>query len=163
MWRLFTVSFWQKGSVHKPELEEVSDALEFCETEILNKRRELRTARAQQTALEGKLALELMEFRRIMEEKDKQLERAMQVLRTLRTARIVWPNPGREVFLAGSYDGWASWKRMEKSSAGVFVTTIQLYPGQYQIKFIVDGVWTVDPNRPRAWENGFENNVLTIV
>ncbi|MCO5597881.1 hypothetical protein L7F22_051966 [Adiantum nelumboides] len=153
----------QKGSVHKPELEEVSDALEYCETEIINKRRELRTAQAQQTALEGKLALEFMEFRRTMEEKDKQLERAMQVLKTLRTARIVWPNPGREVFLAGSYDGWASWKRMEKSSAGVFVTTIQLYPGQYEIKFIVDGVWTVDSNRARAWENGFENNVLTIV
>ncbi|KAI5079512.1 hypothetical protein GOP47_0004991 [Adiantum capillus-veneris] len=157
------IKLTQKHRLHKAELEEVSDALEFCETEIMNKKRELRTARAQQTAFEGKLALELMEFRKNMEEKDAQLERAREVLKTLRTARLVWPNPGREVFLAGSYDGWASWTRMEKSSAGVFVTTLQLYPGQYEIKFIVDGFWTADPNRPRTWENGYENNVLTIV
>lgn len=45
---------------HSTELEEASDALEFCETEIMNKRRELRTVHAQRTAFEGKLALELM-------------------------------------------------------------------------------------------------------
>lgn len=148
---------------HSTELEEASDALEFCETEIMNKRRELRTVHAQRTAFEGKLALELMEFKKSMEEKDKRLEHVMQVVKTLRTARIVWPNPASEVFLAGSYDGWASWRRMEKSSAGVFVTALHLYPGQYEIKFIVDGEWRVDPNRPIIWANGFENNVLTIL
>eukprot|EP00250_Pteridium_aquilinum_P018286 c24023_g1_i3 orf=398-1153(-) len=153
----------QKQKVALTELKEVSDSLEFCETEVMNKKRELRTARAQWTALEGKLALDLMEFRRSLEEKDRLFEKTMHGLKMLRTVRIVWPNPASEVFLAGSYDGWTSWRRMEKSSAGVYVTALQLYPGQYEMKFIVNGEWRVDPNRPISWASGFENNVLMVV
>lgn len=153
----------QRYSNASQELEEVSDALEFCETEIMNKNRELRIVRAQQTALEGKLALDLMEFKKDMKEKDKRLAEGTQALKMLRTARIVWANQASDVFLAGSFDGWASWRRMEKSSAGVFVIALQLYPGQYEIKFVVNGEWRLDPNRPVTWANGFENNVLTIL
>ena len=77
---------------------------------------------------------------------------------------------------------------MQKSNAGVFVTSLQLYPGRYevkhkrhcymyiylslfiwllfnllQIKFIVNGEWKVDHNRPITGEGGYENNVLIIV
>lgn len=145
------------------EIEEASDALEFCETELMNKCRELRKVRAQLTGSEGKLALELMEARKSIEEKDKRLVEAMKVLKMMHTARIVWPNPASEVFLSGSFDGWTSRRKMQKSSAGVFVTALQLYPGCYEIKFIVDGEWRVDPNRPIIRVDGFENNVLNIV
>lgn len=152
----------QKHNIALTEFEEASDALEFRETELMNKRRELRTARAQLTASKGKLALELMEVGKSIEDKDKQLDEAMQVLKMMRTARIVWPNPALEVLLSGSFDGWTSQRRMQKSSAGVFVTALQLYPGRYEIKFIVNGEWRVDPNRPIIHADGFENNVLTI-
>lgn len=49
------------------------------------------------------------EFKKDMEEKDKRIAEGMQVLKMLRTARIVWANPASEVFLAGSFDGWTSW------------------------------------------------------
>ena len=48
------------------------------------------------------------ELQRNIEAKDKRLDEAMNVLKTMRTARIVWPNPAFEVFLAGSFDGWTS-------------------------------------------------------
>lgn len=51
---------------------------------------------------------------------------------------------------------------MKKSNSGVFVISLQLYPGRYEIKFIVDGVWKVDPQRPVVYNNGFENNLLMI-
>ena len=31
-----------------------------------------------------------------------------------------------------------------------------------QIKFIVDGVWMIDPLRPIICSNGYENNLLVI-
>lgn len=32
----------------------------------------------------------------------------------------------------------------------------------YQIKFIVDGEWRIDPLRPTVKNNGYENNILII-
>ena len=48
------------------------------------------------------------ELQRNIEDKDKRLNEAISVLKTMRTARIVWPNPAVDVFLAGSFDGWTS-------------------------------------------------------
>jgi hypothetical protein len=50
-------SIWGKLSHH--EIEEASDELEFRETELLRKGRELREAQAKLTVSEGKLALQL--------------------------------------------------------------------------------------------------------
>eukprot|EP01018_Ginkgo_biloba_P021493 Gb_37906 [translate_table: standard] len=144
------------------ELEEASDALEFRETEIMNTRAKLRSTRAKLAALEGKMAMEIMEVRKVIEEKEQKLQEAQKVLNLMRIARIVWPNSGSEVLLAGSFDGWTSRRKMLKSSAGVFVVSLHLYPGRYEIKFIVDGIWRVDPQRPVVYNNGFENNLLLI-
>lgn len=162
-----------------------------------------------------------------MGEKQKRIDAAQRALSLLSTAYIVWPSSAAEVFLAGSFDGWATQvglrvlillsaselrtsfpvdsspsfslklspslfvllqRRMEKTSAGIFSLYLKLYPGQYevgsssyvlgdrlpqaaaslltwtlpQIKFIVDGVWRVDPLRPVVYHSGFENNLLTV-
>lgn len=115
------------------EFESASDALEFRETELMRARRELRSTRAQLTALEGKLALELIEARKGFEEKSKKLNETMNVLKRMCTVRVVWPNPASEVLLTGSFDGWTSRMKLQKSSAGVFVTSLQLYPGRYEM------------------------------
>ena len=59
--RLGTAPQWNasKDNLSRHEIEEASDALEFRETELLSKRRELREARAKLTVTEGKLALQL--------------------------------------------------------------------------------------------------------
>lgn len=144
------------------EFEKASDALEFRETEIMKTRTKLRSTHAKLAALEGKMTMEILEVRKAIEEKQRKLEEAQKVLRLMRAVRIVWPNSAAEVLLAGSFDGWTSRKRMKKSNAGVFVISLQLYPGRYEIKFIVDGVWKVDPQRPVVYNNGFENNLLMI-
>lgn len=48
----------------------------------------------------------------MIEERQKKLDAAQKALHFLRTACIVWPNPASEVFLAGSFDGWASQVRI---------------------------------------------------
>nr|XP_009409226.1 PREDICTED: uncharacterized protein LOC103991472 isoform X2 [Musa acuminata subsp. malaccensis] len=144
------------------ELHSLSDAWEFQETEIVSAQDKLRSTRARMAALEGKMALEIIEAKKLMEEKKKRVDAAQNALSLLQTVCIVWPNSASEVLLAGSFDGWNSQRRMESSGWGIFSLYLKLYPGRYEIKFIVDGVWKIDPLRPLVHNNGHENNLLII-
>ncbi|MQM19077.1 hypothetical protein Taro_052077 [Colocasia esculenta] len=154
------LSHGQEGSIQ--DLHKFCDALEFQETEIMNAQDKLRGLRAKLVALEGKIALDIVEAQRILEEKQRRLNAAQQAMSILRTACVVWPNTASTVFLAGSFDGWTSQMQMEKTSTGIFSLYLKLCPGKYEIKFIVDGVWKVDLLRPVVTNNGHENNLLII-
>ncbi|KAK8492573.1 hypothetical protein V6N11_030797 [Hibiscus sabdariffa] len=144
------------------DFNKLSDAWEFQENEILNAQDNLRSLRARLAVLEGKMALAIIDAQKTVDEKQKRIDHARRALQLLRTACIVWPNSGSEVLLAGSFDGWATKRKMEKSSSGVFSVHLKLYPGKYEIKFIVDGEWKLDPLRPIVNNGGFENNLLII-
>ncbi|XVE92559.1 hypothetical protein REPUB_Repub01dG0108100 [Reevesia pubescens] len=144
------------------DLHELSDAWEFQENEIMNAQDKLRSIRARFVVLEWKMALAIIDAQKTVEEKQKRIDDARRALQLLRTACIVWPNSGSEVLLAGSFDGWATKRKMEKSSTGVFSVRLKLYPGKYEIKFIVDGEWRIDHLRPILNNNGYENNLLII-
>ncbi|XP_024465404.1 protein PTST homolog 2, chloroplastic isoform X3 [Populus trichocarpa] len=132
------------------------------ENEIMNAQDKLRSTRAKIAVSEGKIALAIIDAQKVVEEKQKRIDDACRALQLLRTACIVWPSSASEVFLAGSFDGWATQRRMEKSSVGIFSLYLKLYPGRYEIKFIVDGEWRLDPLRPIVHNNGYENNLLII-
>ena len=52
----------------------------------------------------------------------------------------------REVFLAGEMTDWDAGKRaMRRDAAGVWRVTLDLEPGQWLYKFVVDGHWMADP------------------
>ncbi|MQL86056.1 hypothetical protein Taro_018593, partial [Colocasia esculenta] len=144
------------------ELYRHYDAWEFRETEIMNARDKLRSTKAKLAILEGKMALEIIEAQKTVDAKQERIGAAQRALRLLRTAYVIWPNSASQVLLAGSFDGWSSQRRMERSSTGMFSLYLKLYPGQYEIKFVVDGIWKVDPLRQIVYNNGFENNLLII-
>ncbi|XP_074296094.1 protein PTST homolog 2, chloroplastic isoform X2 [Silene latifolia] len=148
--------------VSEEDLRQISDASEFHETEIMHTQDKLRSMRAKLTILEGKMALAIIDAQKILDEKQKRIDDARLALQLLRTTCIVWPNSGSEVLLAGSFDGWSTQRKMERTSSGIFSLYLKLYPGQYEIKFIVDGVWMVDPLRPIVNHSGFDNNLLII-
>lgn len=55
---------------------------------------------------------------------------------------LAWRRDGpEEVFVAGSWDGWSRQIALEPLSAGGFGVVLALAPGEYECKFIVDGVW----------------------
>ncbi|KAI3931236.1 hypothetical protein MKX01_040153 [Papaver californicum] len=152
-----------EGSRKLPEgTHELSDAWEFQETEIMRARDKLRSTRAKLAVLEGRMSLAIIEARNIVEVKQKKIDEARKALFHLRSACIVWPNSGSKVLLTGSFDGWSSQRKMEKSSSGIFSLSLKLYPGRYEFKFIVDGEWRTDPLRPIVNSNGHENNLLII-
>ncbi|CAM8922346.1 unnamed protein product [Rhodiola kirilowii] len=144
------------------ETQNVPDAWEFPQTEIMHAKDTLRSIRAKLAILEGKMSLAIIDAQKMTEAKQKKIDGARQALQLLRTTLIIWPHSASDVLLAGSFDGWTTQRRMKKSTTGVHSLSLKLYPGVYEIKFIVEGVWKIDPLLPITRNNGFQNNILIV-
>ena len=65
--------------------------------------------------------------------------------------------PGGAVFLAGSFNNWdpRATQMVDKAGDGLYTVSVTLAPGIYEYKFVVNGVWTLDPDPDRDWtQNG---------
>ncbi len=73
---------------------------------------------------------------------------------------------GKAVYLAGSFNQWnpTGKKMTDKKKDGVYSTTMALLPGTYEYKFVIDGVWCIDPENVDVVPNdhGTMNSVLTV-
>lgn len=74
--------------------------------------------------------------------------------------------PGKTVILAGDFNHWHTSKKIlaDRKQNGIYSGTCLLPPGQYQYKFLVDGVWTLDDNNPNFVRNEFNtfNNIIDV-
>ena len=68
------------------------------------------------------------------------------------------------VVLAGSFNEWNQSQLVFGREGGEWVCRIDLDPGVYRYKFIVDGDWLLDPSNPDTAEDeaGNVNNVLEV-
>jgi len=68
------------------------------------------------------------------------------------------------VYLAGEFNGWSDSANPMVNADGIWSLAMELDPGTYQYKFVVDGSWIADPNNPNTAEDGFggSNSVLTV-
>jgi hypothetical protein len=66
------------------------------------------------------------------------------------------------VTLAGSFNNWDQSQLVCGREADAWVCRVDLEPGEYTYKFIVDGNWVLDPDNPATAEDeaGNTNNVL---
>ena len=67
------------------------------------------------------------------------------------------------VTLAGSFNNWNQSQLVCGREADEWICRVDLEPGYYTYKFIVDGNWVLDPANPNTAEDdaGNTNNVLT--
>lgn len=70
------------------------------------------------------------------------------------------------VYIAGDFNDWdpeaRRMKRMSKDEA-LFVAVVDLEPGTYEFKYVVDGEWRCCPDSPRAPNDvGEENSVVEV-
>ena len=74
--------------------------------------------------------------------------------------------PGKEVFLAGSFNNWDPKrnKLLETDRPGIYSISIMIARGRHEYKFIVDGVWYIDPKNPECVANdiGSMNSVVVV-
>ncbi|MEI6167115.1 MAG: glycogen-binding domain-containing protein [bacterium] len=75
-------------------------------------------------------------------------------------------HPGREVFVAGSFNGWNPVQQSLKphSKTGAYVATLNLPSGSHEYKFVVDGIWQIDPVNLSLTPDGEGsfNNILLV-
>ncbi len=66
------------------------------------------------------------------------------------------------VALAGTFNNWDQSQLVCNRESTEWVCRVDLEPGEYTYKFIVDGNWVLDPNNPNTVEDeaGNTNNVL---
>ncbi|MBT4291860.1 hypothetical protein HOD41_04155, partial [bacterium] len=68
-------------------------------------------------------------------------------------------SPGaKEVYLAGSFNDWQSYDIKLKNAGNNWSVAIDLEPGTYEYKFIIDGAWREDPNNSSTKLDGFGGN-----
>jgi 1,4-alpha-glucan branching enzyme len=69
------------------------------------------------------------------------------------------------VYIAGEFNDWAAdADAMTKGDDDIWRITLELAPGQYEYKFVVDGTWMEDPNNPDTVADPFggNNSLLTV-
>lgn len=72
---------------------------------------------------------------------------------------------GVAVFVAGSFNDWDPTSVPMTERKGIYSATLKLAPGIYEYKFVIDGVWTLDPDPARDWtQNGLGtlNSLLRV-
>ncbi|MDI6774976.1 MAG: isoamylase early set domain-containing protein [Verrucomicrobiota bacterium] len=81
-----------------------------------------------------------------------------------RVAFSIKADQGGEVYVAGSFNEWSPKKSRLAYKSGAYVTTLMLPKGRHEYKFVIDGVWCVDPECPEWTPNGLGslNSVLTV-
>ena len=69
------------------------------------------------------------------------------------------------VFIAGSFNAWSpDADALTLGEDGLWAITLELDPGSYEYKFVVDGTWMEDPSNPEFVSDpyGGKNSVLTV-
>ena len=74
--------------------------------------------------------------------------------------------PQSEVAVAGTFNDWQPLPLAFKGSDedAKFMKMIYLPAGKYEYKFLIDGIWSIDPNCP-SWspnEHGSLNSVVDV-
>jgi 1,4-alpha-glucan branching enzyme len=71
---------------------------------------------------------------------------------------------GLDVSVAGSFNNWTP-QAMTKGPYNLWRLTVQLAPGTYEYRFLVDTDWREDPNNPRKARNddGGFNSICEVI
>jgi hypothetical protein len=83
----------------------------------------------------------------------------------VRPVEVSWSGMAEDVRVMGSFDGWTHGMPLtpeERASYTTFSATLQLLPGTYEIKMLVDGQWRVAADWPQLGDGLEANNLLTV-
>ncbi|KAH7352034.1 hypothetical protein KP509_19G025900 [Ceratopteris richardii] len=156
------------------EIQAIKSALVDKERELREISRNLEETKAQLVLIQAKTTAELAQAKQLVVEKEMQLKSAELALANFKRVQVEYWGEGERVELAGSFNGWKYFVLMEsdptseiKKADGsrgpmMWETELWLYPGVYEIKFIVDGIWKVDERREIITRNSHHNNVLRV-
>ncbi|XP_030926316.1 protein PTST homolog 3, chloroplastic isoform X2 [Quercus lobata] len=124
--------------------------------------------------LQTKAEAEISKAQKLISEKDAELQAAEGSLSGLEEVSIQYFGEGEIVEVSGSFNGWHQRIKMDPQPSSsitdpnasrnsrLWSTVLWLYPGTYEIKFIVDGRWRTDPRRESVTTGTICNNILRV-
>ncbi|XP_019188064.1 PREDICTED: uncharacterized protein LOC109182360 isoform X2 [Ipomoea nil] len=146
------------------------------ELELTRLKQQIEEEKRTLSALQAKAESEIRRAQKLISEKDAELSAAEESLSGLKEVEIQYQVEGESVEVAGSFNGWHHKIKMDpqlQASSSIidpsgvrkcrlWRTVLWLYPGIYEIKFVVDGHWRTDPDRELVTRGAIENNVLRV-
>ncbi|XP_058763127.1 protein PTST homolog 3, chloroplastic-like isoform X2 [Vicia villosa] len=126
------------------------------------------------SVLQTKAEEEISKAKKLLSEKDAELLEAEESLSGLKEVLIEFSGDGDVVEVAGSFNGWHHPIKMDPEPSTSVIdhggsrksrfwsAMLWLYPGVYEIKFVVDGHWTTDPQRESVRRGHICNNILRV-
>lgn len=173
-----------RGEDLDDEKQKVENQTDITHLKFLLYQKELELTQLKEQIEKEKLALSLLhnqteneisKAEELVSEKETELLEAEEALSGLKEVEIQYSGEGETVELAGSFNGWLHKIPMEpqlsssivddptgSSTSQVWRTMLWLYPGVYEIKFVVDGDWRVDPEMELITHNDVHNNILRV-
>ncbi|KAK4348485.1 hypothetical protein RND71_031240 [Anisodus tanguticus] len=155
------------------------------ELELTHLKQQIEEEKRKLSILQIKDETEIREAQRLISEKDAELNAAEDSLSGLKEVEIQYRADGEHVEVAGSFNGWHHKIKMDLQESSdpigediqassdiidptgmrkprLWKTVLWLYPGIYEIKFIVDDHWTTDPQRESVTRGSIHNNALRV-
>ncbi|XP_074577809.1 uncharacterized protein LOC141834331 [Curcuma longa] len=159
---------------YQNENNHLKNIMEQNEVELSQIKQQIEDENIALNNLYAKGTTELGDMKRKIAEKDMELQMAEENLSELIEVHIDYWTDGEIVEVAGSFNGWQHRVRMNPHPSSqhinpdgsrkpfLWTTGLWLYPGVYEIKFIVDGHWQIDYQREIISSSGIVNNVLKV-
>ncbi|KAK6231656.1 hypothetical protein SCA6_001729 [Theobroma cacao] len=162
------------GRDNQIEINHLKFMLHQKELELSCLKEQIEKEKIALSALQTKAEIEIHKAQKLVSEKDAELHAAEESLSGLEEVQIEYSGDGEIVEVAGSFNGWHHRIKMdpkpsstiknpiESRKSKLWSTVLWLYPGIYEIKFIVDGKWEIDPQRESTDKGGICNNILRV-
>ncbi|XP_050887738.1 protein PTST homolog 3, chloroplastic isoform X1 [Lathyrus oleraceus] len=161
---------------NQSEINHLKFMLYQKELELTRLKEQIEKEKHALSVLQTKAEEEISKARKLLSEKDAELLEAEESLSGLKEVLIEFSGDGDVVEVAGSFNGWHHPIKMDPQpqpltsvidhggsrKSRFWSAMLWLYPGVYEIKFVVDGHWTTDPQRESVGRGHICNNILRV-
>ncbi|CAH9117746.1 unnamed protein product [Cuscuta europaea] len=160
---------------NQAEISRLKFMLSQKEMELMLLKQKIEVEKHALSALQIKAQTEMSKAHTLISEKNAELSSAEESLSGLKEVEILYRGKGESVEVAGSFNGWNHRIKMDPQTQASSIivssslrishfwrTILWLYPGIYEIKFVVDGHWRTDPERELVNRGTIANNVLRV-
>ncbi|KAL3628475.1 hypothetical protein CASFOL_027521 [Castilleja foliolosa] len=150
---------------NRAEVTRLKFLLHQKELELTKLKEKIEKEKTALSLLQTKAETEINKAQKLISRKETELHAAEETLSGLKEVEVEYSGDGETVEIAGSFNGWDHKITMDlqpSSSSRLWRAVLWLYPGVYEIKFIIDGHWRVDPLRESISWNGVHNNILRV-
>ncbi|KAH7553536.1 hypothetical protein JRO89_XS12G0023400 [Xanthoceras sorbifolium] len=159
---------------NQTEINHLKFMLHQKELELSRLKEQIEKEKHALSVLQTRAETEINKAQKLISEKGAELHDAEESLSGLEEVELQYSGDGEIVEVAGSFNGWHQQIKLDPQPSSsvlepigsrksrLWSTVLWLYPGTYEIKFVVDGQWRIDPERESVTRGGISNNILRV-